>query len=242
MSSLRSAVLLCLCLCFIPVDPVRADEDQVSIPPSVETYAQALSHAKDMPVDTLFTLGMRAAKDLAGPDGVIADLSDADYEAVVKRMEGFHLNRNEVEFAEPDPAFFLERARAQGDSVSILFFQDYQRTVPEGALPAWFRPMTDYSGCVEFGSLALVQAYGRWKSFSLAHPHRYGAQVASFRRKVETILTVGDCACEDKESVLKELNAFLESYPRATIAAKVRQRVQAVQEDRAHIRYHCAPS
>jgi hypothetical protein len=244
MKPIRPTVLLCLGLCLGAgsTGSARADEGSAAIPLSVEAYAQALTQGKDVPVDTLFTLGMRAANDLAGPDGVMSDLTDPDYDAVVKRMQGFHLSRNEVELAEPDPSFFLERARAQADSVGILFFQDYQETVPEGSLPAWFRPMTDYSGCVEFGSLALVHAYGRWKAFALGHPHRYAAQVAGFRRKIETILTVGDCACEDKESVLKELNAFLESFPRATIADRVRQRVQAIQEDRAHIRYHCAPS
>jgi hypothetical protein len=156
-------------------------------------------------------------------------------------MAGFLVNRNEVEYAQPDPAFFLARANAQSDTASIAFFEAYHQTVPQGILPVCFEPMTDYSGCIKFGSLTLVESYGRWTGYRAAYPKRYALQSRDFLKRIETILTSGDCACGDKESVLKELNAFVAAFPDASITARVRQRAGAVESDQAHIRYRCSP-
>jgi hypothetical protein len=237
---MKPALLALLLLATLPAAALA--DDEASIPPSVELYAQAVAQGSSVRVDTLFAMGLRAADDLAGSSGVVSDLSDADYDTVVVRMTGFFVNRNEVEYAKPDPAFFLARARARADTVSIAFFTAYQQTVPQGILAVYFEPMTEYSGCVKFGSLALVEAYGRWIAYRDAYPNRYAGESRDFIRRIETILTAGDCACAEKDSVLKELNAFVAAFPKAPIADRVRQRIAAVEVDQAHIRYNCAPS
>jgi hypothetical protein len=216
-------------------------EVEATIPLSVDLYARAVAEGNTVRVDTLFARGLRAAADLAGPEGVIADLDDADYDTVVVRMSGFFVNRNEVEYVEPDPAVFLARARARSDTLSVAFFEAYRRSVSASFLPAYFEPTTDYSGCVKFGSLALVEGYGRWTAFRDSFPDGYAEQVTDFIGAIETILTAGDCACGEKDSVLKELNAFLRAYPKAAAADRVRHRIEAVESGRAHVKYGCYP-
>jgi hypothetical protein len=228
-------------LAILAVSMARADDEVAAIPPSVDEYAHAVAAGDSVPVDTLYTVGLRAAADLAGRNGVISDLSDADYDTVVVRMTGFLVNRNEVEYAQPDPAFFLARAKQQSDTASIEFFDAYHTAVPQGILPIYFEPMTDYSGCIKFGSLALVESYGLWTTYRAAYPKRYATQSRDFLKRIETIITVGDCACGDKESVLKELNAFVVAFPAAPITDRVRQRIAAVESDQSHIRYRCSP-
>jgi len=190
---------------------------KATIPDAVEDYSRDLniirSGAKAGPgTEELLQRGRRAAKALLQSDGpgsmnVLERLTAGDFQKVVLKMEGFLVNREETVYVEPDPGFFLALAKRFGDRASIDFFEAFRKTAPD-AWPVYIQQQTDYSGCARFGSLSLVETYGRWTAFRTEHPKRYSAEVAVFLRRVEEELTEGNCACEGKDAVLSEVVAL----------------------------------
>jgi hypothetical protein len=212
------------------------------IPSSVGRYANAVRATTPLPVDSIYYLGLTAARNLVddtplGPWGSILEgLSDADYAKVQADMVGFNLNREEVVFAEPDPLYFIRLSSQRGDSTSAAFFEACRQTSP---WPSYIEQQTDYSGCVKFGSLELVRSYRLWARFRRSHPRRYEDRVEHFLTDVEETLTRGTCACGGKEETLREFRAFVGEFPSTPIAPQVRERIKALETGTSDIRYHC---
>ncbi len=204
---------------------------------SLVAFRTGASH--DLKLSDVLRLGEAAAGALNGPDGVLENLSDADYAAVVAKMAGFVVRRIEVVWVEPDPNFFLKLARARGDRASVEFFDAYEQTVPGGMWSVYIQRQTDYSGCVSFGSLSLVATYRRWTAYRQRFHNRYTDEVANFIREVEEVLTRDTCACEGKEAVLREFGGFVHAFPSAPITPRVRERMKRVADGETDIRFNC---
>ena len=169
---------------------------------------------------------------------VLESLSEEAFQAVSLKMKGFSINREETVFAEPDPNFFIALSERSNDQASVEFFEAYKKTRPE-EWPVYIDQQTDYSGCIRFGTMSLVDIYALWDTYSKKYPTRYPKEVKRFIHDVEGELTGGGCACDDKESTLREFEAFIRAYPRAKIATRLSERVNQIHQGKSEIREHC---
>ena len=112
------------------------------------------------------------------------------------------------------------------------------KTVPD-ANREYIQQQTDYSGCIRFGTMSLVDCYARWVAYDKKYPNRYASEVKNFLRDIEDVLATGTCACEGKEAVLRELEAFVRAFPSARITMLVRERMNQIREGKSDIRFHC---
>jgi hypothetical protein len=219
---------------------------RILVPASVEIYGQAIRTDSTADVERLYRLGLRAADDLlstliSGSSGyVLEGLSDEDYAATTERMKGFDLNRDEVVFVNAEPEFFANLARERKDKVSLDFFETTGQIGGEGS-PTYLEQVTDYSACVRFGSLELVRCYRLLTRFRSLYPERYADRIATLLEPLEGELTDGNCACMERQDVEKELQAFLDEFPKSSIAVKVRDRLAAIRKGTVTMRYHCSP-
>jgi len=120
--------------------------------------------------------------------------------------------------------------------VDIAFFEGFSKTT-DGVWPIYIGQQTDYSGCIKYGGGELTDAYTRWTGYGARYPGRYGDEVDKFIADVSEKLTLSTCACGPKESVVKELQAFLRVAPDAPIAADVSERLQALEAGAAGFRF-----
>lgn len=167
-------------------------------------------------------------------------LSDEDYAATTEKMKGFDVNRDEVVFVTANPEFFANLARERKDKVSIDFFETVRQIGGEES-PDYLEQVTDYSACVRFGSLELVRCYRLLIRFRSLYPDRYADRVSAFLEPLEGELTDGNCACGELGDVEKELQSFLDEFPKSSIATKVRDRLAALRKGTVTMRYHCSP-
>lgn len=223
---------------------VSLGTDAPKIPQEVEIYSRKLntfsnSGATGLGVEGLLRLGRNAANALIiPPDGagvdVLERLSEDDFQAVILKMKGFSVNRQETVFVDPIPSFFIALSKRAGDQASTEFFEILGKIEH-----SYVRQQTDYGGCYLFGSLGLVNSYQLWDSYNKKYPARYPNEVMSFKRAVEIDLADGACACEGKESALREFNAFIRAFPGARISARIRERINLIEQGKSEIREHC---
>lgn len=218
------------------------------VPRPVMDYASLLQQvnrsASPAAIESLFTLGMRAADSLQRSMGSAASplelMDDSTLAEVERRMEGFTVLRTE-EFSSAGcrPAFFLALAQSHGDSADVAFFHALAATCDSTDRPVYVQQQTDVSGCTRFGSGTLVATFDAWRSFVSRHPGRYADRAHDQMRRLEDELTGSTCPCGDRESVLRELRLFVRRFPDAAITPQVRARLRAVQAGTAGMRYPC---
>jgi hypothetical protein len=218
------------------------------IPEEVNIYSRELKIISNdakagVGVEGLLRLGEKASDALVWPPSsggadVLESLSEEDFQSVIRKMKGFSVNRQETVFVEPDPAFFIALAKRAGDQESVEFFEAYRKTEPNGS-PVYIEQQTDYSGCIRYGTMSLVDTYTLWDTYSNKYPTRYSKEVMSFIRDIEDALTEWTCACDDKESVTRELKAFIQKFPSAKISKRLRERVDQIHQGKSKIREHC---
>lgn len=215
-----------------------------SIPEEVEIYSRELNIESNnanagIDVEGLLRLGQKASDALVrspspGKADILERLNEEEFQAVVLKMKGFSVNRQETVFVEPDPSFFIALAKRSGDQASVDFFEVQKKTEF-----AYFRQQTDYNGCYLFGTLSMVDSYTQWITYSKKYPTRYPKEVMNFIRDVEEDLTGGTCACDDKESALREFEAFIRAFPNAKISTRVSERINQIHQGKSDIRESC---
>jgi hypothetical protein len=247
----RLVIVCCALLAWASLNSPKGlsrSRQESAIPPAVEEYSRLLARVqggeRTRPgIEALLQSGRAAARALTGhspPGGrsALEQLNSADFRALALKMEGFIVRRNEVERVEPDPLFFLALSRRAGDQTDVQFFESCTALVSEG-LPVYLMWQTDYSACTRFGTMGLVDAYGKWSRFQAAHPGRYREETGSFLRDIEEELTGGTCACGNREAVLKELDAFVRLFPGSEIVPKVRRRADQIRRGSGGMRFRC---
>ena len=217
-----------------------------AIPSAVDAYARMLevltgSAPRKPTLESVLGTGRLAAEMLAGEKGVLEDLSDDDYRAVVQKMTGFRVSKDPIVYVEPDPDFFIKLAQDYGKAHDVAFFQRHKQTMPDGVWHAYIQPMTDEGGCVRFGSLTLLEAYTRWTAFRQQFPKQYVREVEQLLVDLDDALVEETCACGSAEDVVKELSAFVKELPGAEITARVRERLEKVKQGTSDIKFRCVP-
>lgn len=170
---------------------------------------------------------------------MVETLSTTEFEALKKEFTGFVVGRDEVVFANPDPAYFLELAREFGDAADQAFFEAYRRTRPAGVWPVWVEQQSDDGSCTKFGSGDLVGAYRLWAEYRQKY-RKYRPEAEAFLTSVEDEASGATCACGDAGSVLKELEEFDRTFPQTTASDAVRRRIRELRENRSPIKFGCA--
>jgi len=183
--------------------------------------------------------------------GTLSPLESFDastFELVSREMKGFVVNRDETVFVKPETDFWVRLADSKGLEPDREYFHLLKRTYPESVWPIYGRQATDYSGCTDFGTNALTQAYMDWTSFQRRFPNAYkeGAQ-----HQLKAVLEEmnSTCACGDKTSVISELEYFLQKNPNGDEAEIIKTRLNSIRNDEPEImydrpikmRYKCSP-
>lgn len=238
------AIFRVLCAIALAISVVHAGQRAPAIPRAVDTYARLLealmgAAPRKPTVESVLGTGRLAAETLAGESGVLEDLTDDDYQAVVRKMIGFKVSKDPIVYVEPDPDAFIKLAQGYGKAHDVAFFQRYKQTIPDGVWHVYIQPMTDESGCVRFGSLALVESYTRWTAFRLQFPKQYLREVEQLLVDLDDTLVEETCACGNAEDVVKELLAFVKALPNAEITARVRERLEKVKQGTSDFQFRC---
>jgi hypothetical protein len=170
---------------------------------------------------------------------VLESLPEADFQVLAQSLPGTAIGRNEILFVEPEVDYFMKLATAHGESVDRTFFSALRATRPGSIWPVFVEPQTDYSGCVRFGSMMLVDAYRAWSEFPRQFPGRYSDGAKRELDAVVKELTSSTCVCGDAASVELELKRFVADFPPSPVRTQVDQRLRAVQEGRSNLRFKC---
>jgi hypothetical protein len=217
-----------------------------SVPEAVSAYSRELTAirlGKNINVEDLLKSGRKAAHALVTPKNpgtqtLLEELSEEEFRAVAEKMEGFWLNRQETIYVEPDPSFFLTLAQESGDQPSIAFFKAFGRTFEHG-WPVYHQQQTDYSGCIRFGSMSLVDAYRTWSSYRQNHPNRYSEEVQNIIKDLEENLTEGTCSCGRAPGAVQEFEAFVRAFPNSLSSKRLRVRINQIKKGKSNIRWKC---
>ena len=174
-----------------------------------------------------------------GGKTVLESLSEPEFQALVQSLPAAAIGRNEILYVEPEVDYFMKIATAHGESVDRAFFSALRATRPDSVWPQFVERQTDYSGCVRFGSMTLVDAYRAWSDFPHQFPGRY---TDGAKRELDAVvkeLTSSTCVCGDAASVELELKRFLADFPPSAVRTQVDQRLRAVQERRSNLKFKC---
>jgi hypothetical protein len=169
----------------------------------------------------------------------LESFSDLELTELRRDLHGALLNREEVMFVEPDCAYFTGLAKAHGDAADRAFFAAFSATYPQSVCPVYVDQKTDLGGCVRFGSLSLVDTYGTWLDFRRHFPGRYSAAAGSEADAVALKLALATCACDGVPEVERELEEFIERFPRSPVRPAMEQRLNDLRAGKTTIAPHC---
>jgi hypothetical protein len=157
-----------------------------------------------------------------------------------EKLEGFAVSTEEVLYAVPEPAFFLELAKAKGQPADVGFFENRRLTYPSfPAWPVYREQQTDYSGCELFDAPELITVYRAWTEYAAKYPKAYVKEVKEQRFDIESMMTGATCACGKKEQVLAGFEAFIRAFPKAAITPKVKARLKSLKSEESDMVYAC---
>ena len=213
----------------------------------IEAYRSAIASAQSgnspRGIETAFsTLApLREALTRVTEDGntLLESLSEAEFESLSRSLPGVLIQREEIVFVEPDTDYFARLAAAKGDDADRAFFSALKATYPESVWPVYIQQQTDYSGCTQFGSMALVEAYRTWSEFRGKYPSRYLAHAKAESDKVLEELTTSTCACGNADGIVRELEQFQARFPKSPVRSKIDARLKALRAHRSNIRANC---
>jgi hypothetical protein len=220
-----------VCFLAVPFTAWAQKKEQGSPRAKYHAALEKLQTGSKGKVEPVFLLGLTAAKQLQ------EELSQHDVDT---KLEGFSVSTEEVLYAVPKPGFFLALARKKGTPVDVAFFENLQRTFAQhDAWPVFIEQQTDYSGCMLYQAPELLAVYGGWTEFAAKHPKAYAAEVAKEISRIEEAMTRDGCACGKSAEVIAGFEAFLRTFPRASIATQVKSRLEALKAGKGDMRFEC---
>ena len=212
------------------------------MPPTVAAYATAMDQLRTSrgksQIEPVFEAGMKASPQI---QAVLPDLSEAQYQEVKRRMQGFVVAREAIVVVRPSVDYFRNLARKQGTKADRAFFDIYQRTEPggNGPFPAYIQQQTDESGCTRFDGKLMVDLYRGWMTFRTTYPDAYAAEAQGEIDSLESELLSGICACENAEKTAAGLQAFVHAFPDLPIAPKIKKRIAQIRSGKSSFRFNC---
>jgi hypothetical protein len=167
----------------------------------------------------------------------VADaLSEQEFNALGKRMPGYLMIRNDILVVGPDPNFFITLATQKGKPVDIAFFKLVSETL-NGYWPSTMEQLDNLSGCTRFGTGQLSDLYGGWTKFRQQYPKAYQKAFEDpnllLIHDIEDQLLNSNSACEGPESVIQELEKFIQAYPRSPLTPSLKKRLEALRQNKA---------
>jgi len=241
-NALRS-LLIVACLVPLSTTSFAASDSQHTINAimkDVDDYASQIraltAGSGKISVEDTYRKGQTAAHRLVR---ILASLSEEDYRSVETRMMGYHINRNEVVFVEPDAAFFQRISRHRGTAADSAFFGFLGELRPRNGWPAYREWQTDSSGCTSFGRGVLTGLYRKAVEHIKTYGSAYLVDMNAALKDITVELTESTCACGDRESTIRELTSFLEAFPEDAPAPLVRKRLSEIKSGKTTIRFKC---
>ena len=214
------------------------------LPIEVEEYARALAdvNAGKGTLEALLQAGQRAKQSLVPTESStpLEEMSEEELAAVKRMMGGYLVGREATLYVEPEPAALLAIAKGHGDAADVAYFETLSRTT-DGVWPVYAEQSGDFGTCTRYGSKELVAAYRQWNDYAARFPGRYADEVEREIKQAAGQLTEGNCACDDAQSVLAELTAFVEQFPAAPIAPIVVERIADLKSGKSSFHFKCSP-
>lgn len=218
------------------------------IPKEITNYERSMKEVINSSVSVSLENTLNILDGLISRDGDALSLSwinrlqhfDAiTFEKIKTMLIGFWVNRDEVIFTEPNPAFFVKLAKDKGTNVDRAFFDNLQKTYPEGVFPVYKTQYSDFSGCTVFDGETISKIYGMWVKFQKDYPGRYQTRVRGQLKKIEDNI-MSNCICGDDENAYwNELQNFVKKYPDSPITKNVSSRAEKTDKNTSYIRFQC---
>lgn len=234
----KVVIIVSLSLFFLP--KLASTADTASLLKKAGEYSQELSRIEASNKTTSLEKLLQQGSIIAGElKPIIEQLSDEDYAFMEKNMKGYVVNREEVILVEPDIRFFSKLASKVGTEQDRIYFSFMLKVMPEGFWPVYIMRQTDVGGCIEFGNGLLSTLYKEASDIVPKLSGYYRKQLDGTIEDIGDQLTTGTCACGKIASVKRELQTFLEMNPKASIADRVRARMNVLQRGGHVIRENC---
>lgn len=214
----------------------------IAAPATVDEYLDALAAVQNsrsrQSLQPLYELAINCAP---GVQAALPSLSDSDYAALKKRLQGFLLNRDEVAYARPSADFFKALAKSKGTKADVAFFDIYAATEPDrnNIFPAYIRQQTDDTGCTIFSGPLLTGLYRKWLDFRTTYPDAYTTEAQGELDSMDVELRAGTCACDSQKEVSEGLAAFVKAFPDLPVTPKIRERIERIKDGKSQIRFSC---
>jgi hypothetical protein len=234
----RLTILLCAAL-MLTGGRVLAAGDEL---PTVDDYLSALNAVQNgsgtQSLQPVFELAINTA---SGVEAALPSMSDADYEALKKRLQGFAMNRGKAVYARPSAEYFKALAKKKGTKADRAFFDIYAATEPDNnaMYPAYIKQQPDESGCTLFSGQLLTGLYRKWLDFRTTYPEAYTTEAQGELDSMDAELQAGTCACDGRDQVTAGLSAFVKAFPDLPIAPKIKDRIAEIKAGKSHIRFNC---
>jgi hypothetical protein len=217
---------------------------QASWKTAIDAYRDALAAAqRGGSIERLFD---RAAdvkavlQPIGGGTTAFEALSDSEIAALQAQLPGIILNKYEVILTEPEAKFFHDLAQKHGRRDDVAFFKEYVLTYPDSVWASYVSQVTDVTACTDFGPGELVARYAGWLRYRRLHRAYRKYADRELARIEEQIGST--CACEDRESVIRELTEFARRFPDSPAAPAAKKQLRDLRRGNSPMRFHCAPA
>lgn len=169
----------------------------------------------------------------------LENLTEANYALVKKRMRGFLVNRDEIIYVKPDVNFFKKLSKRLGTESDVAFFTFLGELRTDSVWSNYIQQQTDYSGCTLYGKGILTRLYGKAKQFRKQHLSAYVVDINEEIEKMKSEFAEDTCACGDSNSVIKEFQLFMKTFPADKITPIVKKRLREIQNKKTSFRFNC---
>ena len=116
---------------------------------------------------------------------IVDKLSTDDYaELEDAAAGGLQLSRKGMIYVHPDPDFFLKMAQQSGGRGDVNFFQEYQKSFPDGPKPSWIQ-LTSTGACVDAQGNDFAARLHGWQIYAARFPDNYRAYVQQLLRGMQ---------------------------------------------------------
>jgi hypothetical protein len=226
----------------VPENPPVADMPVAAMMVKADHYAELLAQWQQNPSPQSFEPVLVQGQAVASAYMALAEpMDNASFDALVKKMQGYLVLREPITVAAPDPAWLYEQAQQHGGPADIAFF-DLMRQTLNGYWPVTMERLDDQTGCTRYGLLDLVKLYGSWKDFQRQYPQAYKDALYSpdllLLWDIEDQLLNSKAACEGAASVIKEFEAFMQTYPDSKLVPQIRRRLDLLRKNQLDMYFY----